>query len=538
MSFARLQAPAEDGEWLAHPDPGEWRRLLDRNRSLVSSSTATVGGLPFSTWRELVRSEVAACCGARDGFGDKPLIVSGHQPELFHPGVWIKNFAAAGFGRSVDGVGVHIVADSDLIKRTTAAVPAGTFEAPLVAHVPFDAWTGEEPYEDRPVRDEGVFRRFGEETSKYLAALPFQSLFPRFWEFGVLPYGRTVPLADRFSGARNVFEREWGSNAIETSLGRCCRAPHRGFTHLVAEIVARAAEYQSIYNEELLAFRKANKVRSAHHPAPALETTDAGAEIPFWVSKPGVRRRRPFVLVRSGSLRLSAGGETIVEIERNENQVGTEAIVDALASVTDWNVRPRALMTTTFLRLGLSDLFIHGLGGAKYDEWNDAVIRRFFNLEPPAYVMLTATLRLPLARADADSRQDVRELQRRRRDLEWNPERHLDDVLLEREPICNWVEEKTSLFEQESATKAERRARHRRFRELNEKLREFVAVQIDETSALLQQAESAAEAAALMGSREFFFGFHPPQSLLALVKPWLEWQSPPPARGSAAPSSL
>src|SRR5262245_16826876 len=24
-----------------------------------------------------------------------PLIISGHQPELFHPGVWVKNFALA-----------------------------------------------------------------------------------------------------------------------------------------------------------------------------------------------------------------------------------------------------------------------------------------------------------------------------------------------------------------------------------------------------------------------------------------------------------
>ena len=28
-----------------------------------------------------------------------PLVVTGHQPELFHPGVWVKNFATAAIGQ-------------------------------------------------------------------------------------------------------------------------------------------------------------------------------------------------------------------------------------------------------------------------------------------------------------------------------------------------------------------------------------------------------------------------------------------------------
>ena len=35
-------------------------------------------------------------CRAMDGtVSTTPLIVTGHQPELFHPGVWVKNFATA-----------------------------------------------------------------------------------------------------------------------------------------------------------------------------------------------------------------------------------------------------------------------------------------------------------------------------------------------------------------------------------------------------------------------------------------------------------
>ena len=44
-----------------------------------------------------------------DGFvaSGRPLIVTGHQPELFHPGVWIKNFAAAAIAGAQQGVGTE-----------------------------------------------------------------------------------------------------------------------------------------------------------------------------------------------------------------------------------------------------------------------------------------------------------------------------------------------------------------------------------------------------------------------------------------------
>ena len=49
------------------------------------------------------------------------------------------------------------------------------------------------------------------------------------------------------------------------------------------------------------------------------------------------------------------------------------------------NLRPRALTLTLFARLCLGDFFIHGIGGGKYDEVTDAIIRDYFGVEPPAY---------------------------------------------------------------------------------------------------------------------------------------------------------
>ena len=41
------------------------------------------------------------------------LLLAGHQPELFHPGVWIKNFALARLAREHGTVPLSLIIDSD-----------------------------------------------------------------------------------------------------------------------------------------------------------------------------------------------------------------------------------------------------------------------------------------------------------------------------------------------------------------------------------------------------------------------------------------
>jgi hypothetical protein len=78
-----------------------------------------------------------------------------------------------------------------------------------------------------------------------------------------------------------------------------------------------------------------------------------------------------------------------------------------------------------FARLLLGDLFLHGIGGAKYDELGDEIIRGFFGLAAPPYLTLSMTLWLDLHPAPA-ARERLDRLDRTLRDLTYNPDRHLD----------------------------------------------------------------------------------------------------------------
>ena len=88
-----------------------------------------------------------------------------------------------------------------------------------------------------------------------------------------------------------------------------------------------------------------------------------------------------------------------------------------------WCFRPRALALTIWARLLLADLFVHGIGGAKYDRISDAIIADYYGLTPPAMACVSATLQLdlPHRRVTAES---IRRMKHEARDLKWNPQRH------------------------------------------------------------------------------------------------------------------
>jgi hypothetical protein len=89
-----------------------------------------------------------------------------------------------------------------------------------------------------------------------------------------------------------------------------------------------------------------------------------------------------------------------------------------------WRLRPRALTTTLFARLALADLFVHGLGGAKYDEMTDALFARCYRLPAPTLAVVTATLHLPLATPWPITPQILGQQRHRLWDLAHNPQRY------------------------------------------------------------------------------------------------------------------
>ncbi len=85
------------------------------------------------------------------------------------------------------------------------------------------------------------------------------------------------------------------------------------------------------------------------------------------------------------------------------------------------------MTTTLWARLVLGDLFLHGIGGAKYDRVNDRLIERFFGLPTPMFMVASATLHLPIDRPPA-APDDARAIDLELRALTYHPERWIEEA--------------------------------------------------------------------------------------------------------------
>lgn len=543
MSLPPLRAPREDRAILAIPSFSDVGILVEENRRCFQAAHAPFDE-PWHNLRARARREalqVARAYHAEAGeavadSASESLFLAGHQPELFHPGVWIKNFALHALAKKHGATPLNLVIDTDTSKSAALQVPVRSTKqvdvapptgvddpfAPLpplgkagpplayLATVPFDAWQHDTPFEERRVVDENLFASFSEHAGELLNGWGFAPMLPEFWTEVRRQSARTPLLGERFAAARRAFERRMGCTNLEAPMSRLCQT--ESFALFVRNILLNIAGFRATYNHLLNEYREQHGITSRNHPVPDLAVEGDWHEAPFWAWKKGeTRRNRLFVRQHADGIDLRAGSAwPRMPIERS-------AFVAAWRRLQAENckVRSRALTTTLFARLFLGDLFIHGIGGAKYDELTDALIRHFYGLTPPGYMTLSATLLLPVPRF-ASAAKVVDQLHALRRRLWYNPERVGQAASLPATAAA-LIELKQRLVQGRADTKEERRRRYREIREVTHVLRRFVNSAEENAARRLLLAQRELEANAVLGRRDFAFCLYPETHLRELL---------------------
>src|SRR5262245_27827928 len=227
----RYRAPTANGAVLAEPNFDALPALVEANRRLLHRADVGVGGLPLRELRALARREVLELAHAhtdspalRAGLSsDGPLLLAGHQPELAHPGVWVKNFALNGLARKLGGVPLHLVVDNDTLENTSLRFPTFNDHDPnsvRLESVAFDTFSGEVPYEDRGIEDADrtcVFASFAHRAQPLWSNWGHEPLLWRVWP-DVVHYKPTATIGERFTKARRNCEREWGCRNEEVRV--------------------------------------------------------------------------------------------------------------------------------------------------------------------------------------------------------------------------------------------------------------------------------------------------------------------------------
>jgi hypothetical protein len=516
-----LRAPRQDGAVVAEPPLADVGAMLAANEARLAAGSPLLGR-PWSELRRQARQAVLqaaveyhrAAGEPVPSIADGPLLMAGHQPELFHPGVWVKNFALAGLARRHGGVAVNLVVDNDTVKSTALRLPALTTNGdpwPHFATVPFDHWPGEEPYEEAAVRDEALFRSFPGRVAAITRDWGFEPLLGAFWEDMERRLPQTPLLGERFARGRRALERRWGCHNLEVPVSRVCAS--EPFAWFACHLLTELPRFHALYNATVLGYRRRHGIRSRNHPVPELAAEDGWLELPFWAWRTGqTRRRRLLARLGKGGVELRAGAEPWPTLPLDPGE--------PRRLVTSWleleghgyKVRSRALTNTLYARLFLAELFIHGIGGGKYDELTDLLIRDFYHLEAPQFLVLSATLLLPLQALPAQA-DDRRRLARELRELFWNPQRHLPAADRADAGVRELLEQRRRWLALEPADRGQRRQRFRSLRSLTDQLRPRLAERRREVGAELETCDRRLQANAILRRRDYAFCLYPEATL-------------------------
>ena len=526
LDFSKLITPARHGAVLMLPAPSECVAAVQTNARALRAADTPVLDSTLSDWRRRTREAVV-------GSDDRPIIVTGHQPAFIHPGVWAKHIVSMRLADALGGIALNLVVDNDAPQGTTLAVPSVKGSRVELRGVRYADLRAGCAYEQLAHQTPDEIVRFERAVHEAMGVRYQKSQMPLF--IGALSIAdETCDGTDQSVAARRAVEAAFGVSVEDRRVSRLWWTP------LLLDMLGHAERFARSYNAALAWYRKEFRVRGGQRPIPDLLSRGAAWELPVWAYRSGETRRRLFVERRDHGVRLLADGEEIGVFPLSHSPLSStppgpkdlghpafllndlaalDRLISPLHGPSEWRLRPRALTLTLWARLFLADLFIHGIGGAKYDRISDAIIADYFGIEPPEMACVSATLLLDLPRTSTTP-ETIRDLRRSLRDLEWNPHRNLPQgaalaTLVEQRERA--VRRAVELRETAPHNRSARRATFLEIRGLNRRFGTSRSGELANRGAELQQALDDMHQKRIALGREYFFSLYARSALEELL---------------------
>jgi len=499
-----LQTPARSGDVLIEPGYDSFRSMIESNMARNTSRNITICGLAFDEYRRMVREALALSV-------DRPIIAHGHQPEFYHCGVWAKGVVCQRLADDLGAEAVDVLIDYDKVKQRHLQVPFATSGRVRVAHVPLEEKQTAVYFEQLPTWSEADCARFGREIAEANEEASRSSVMPILLD-GLRRARAPRDWVSQFGFATQLVDQSFGI------APRRVRAGEIDYGCFLADLLANARRFATSYNTALEAYRREFGIKGTRHPIPNLYVDGNRVELPIWIFDERGIRHRLYVRDHADRLQVLAGDQVVESYAPADLQTWSRAESRLLELTTAYRIRPRALSFTIWARLFLSDFFIHGIGGAKYDRIADGIIREYFGIEPPEFCCVSATLWLEFPRYDV-GREEMLRVRHQLRDTQWNPQRCAVATDAARELISvreNLVNESLRLRRETPRDHGVRMDTFQKIRSINQRLTAFCESQILDTrerhSALQWQLKSNRAA----NSREYFYGLFSREQLAGL----------------------
>lgn len=506
MSRKTFSVPPENGGTLFLPPLAEYGGVVEKNRALPKNTT--VAGKPLTELAvEARRKTLSDALDYTSSLGlspgpspdpEKPIIAAGHQPIMFHPGVAIKTMALLKTARENSTNVIFFSVDSDEFKEKSVSVPQLTEEGLRKSELEFYPYVRGGIYEaSKGWREDeliGKLKKIREGLSGPGLAAPAEALADYIQRLQP-PTGAAGDYTSQAIKARRVWEATVCDGFLELPVSRLCGSGP--FLSFASDIIQRLDQFREIYNSELWRYRKERKLRYPANPFPDLEYNNGLLETPFWTLTDGGREK---LFAHNSDGEITVSGETMPRRPLDDLLEGKIS------------VRPRAITLSMYLRLFVCDLFIHGVGGSKYDTITDLIIERFYGIEPPEYACVSATLWLDVNVEDPRARME--ELNKSLRDTKQHPEKAAGE---DAKKIAPLAEEKARLVAEIKKPGADKKTIGAGISELNRRMSEALApakAKLEQEIESLSALEKRRQAAAFRG---YPFFLYRPERIFSLL---------------------
>ncbi len=402
------------------------------------------------------------------------LIATGHQGQLWHPGILAKDIALDLAAERLGAQRLHLVVDQDANEAWRIEVPFVDgdelkMKAAILGEQKQGVPTGFQPPADvRRLEDRlaGLDPALTGVLSEALADLP-----------------TCESLAEQIAVVLARLKRPYAGDLPVMMVSDL--AGLEIYESVVSRMLDDAHRCATVYNRAV-----------ADHPQAGMTPMVVGrefVELPLWAVGWNEQRRRVFVdLADSDAMFVYDDGEPI------DRQAVT--------------LLPRALLLTAVMRGYLCDLFIHGTGGLVYDRVTEAWWRDWAGKELAPMAGVTADVFLDLGAPIADRAELARAVWRMHH-LPHNLDRVLDldgeKVRRKRELLAHMDDDRG---------RARRRTAFGELKKINRALAEQNPRALASAERELHLARAGVGNARVAARRDWCFALYPPDSLLALRK--------------------
>ncbi len=305
------------------PEMSSWEKAIGQHQSILGGPTDARSELGLDT--------------------DRPIVMSGHQPIVFHSGILAKLIALDEAAKKYDAQPVWIVPDQDVVELGKIRLPVGegaslsveTIDLLDEVAVRVGAASGSLPPQRIEHEGEGSISQLVDRLNQHLnqSSLAMQFAYTTI-EQACAMLGMQMPTLIAASDLVN--------------------------TQVLYELIDRMRQDPesciNAYNSAVSDYPDA-KVRM-------LELSSQRRELPLWGC-------------RVGQARVAIDTDNLDEFDFSE-------------------LLPRGLLMSAIARSHLSDLFIHGKGGWAYDRVSEQWFKDWIGQQLSPMAMVTATLRLDL----------------------------------------------------------------------------------------------------------------------------------------------